>query len=79
MSETDNNELPEEIEFSPGETDSEIIAAAYNSIMCADTYDYGMCSKTDRKKIDEIKEWSLTLIHNSLKNIYEANIESEGR
>ena len=77
MTETNNNDLPDELEFSPGETDTEIIAAAYNAMLCADAFDYGMCSRTDRKMIDDIREWSLKLIHNSLKNIYEANIDSE--
>lgn len=77
MTETTDNELPDEIEFSPGETDSEIIASAYSAMLCAESFDYGMCSRTDRKMIDDIREWSLKLIHNSLKNIYEANINSE--
>ncbi len=75
MAET--NEQLDEMIYEAGETATEIIAACFNSLGIAESYDYGMCSKTERKLIDDIKEMALRLTHQSLKSIYEANIEAD--
>ncbi len=48
----------------------EDIAAAFNAIVSVDAYDYQMLNGADKKRVDQIKRWSLRLIHHNLKDIY---------
>jgi hypothetical protein len=73
--ETNENELSEELIYEDAETPSEIVSIAWYSLSVAESYDYGMCSRSERKMIDEIKEMALKLTHQSIKTIYETNIE----
>lgn len=48
----------------------EDIAAAFNSLMAVDGIDEAMLSKAGKKRVEQIKRWSLRLIHHNLKEIY---------
>jgi hypothetical protein len=72
---TNETELEDEIIYEDAETPSEIVSIAWYSLSVAESYDYGMCSRSERKMIDEIKEMALKLTHQSIKLIYETNIE----
>ena len=69
----------DELEFEGvySESDSEIIAAAYNAYAMVDSVDTAMMSKRERERVIEIRRMAIELCYNHLKNIYEANQTEE--
>ena len=48
------------------------IAAAYNAISVIGELDRATLSESEKRKIDQIKTWSITLIHNGMKKLIES-------
>lgn len=77
--EAPNTSDSEDLEFEGvyGESDGEIISAAYNAFAMVDSIDTAMMSKKERDRVIEIRRMAIELCYNSLKNIYEANATEE--
>jgi hypothetical protein len=73
----EKEEIADDIVYEEPERPSELIAASLNSFVVCDCYDYGMADSEEKAMIDDIKRMALVLVHTSLKNIYETNIEQE--
>lgn len=77
--ETPNTSDSEDLEFEAvyGESDGEIISAAYNAFAMVESIDTAMMSKKERDRVIEIRRMAIELVYNSLTNIYEANKKEE--
>lgn len=73
----EKEEIVEDLVYEEPERPSELIAASLNSLVVCDCYDIGMVDSEQKEMIEDIKRMALILVHTSLKNIYETNIETE--
>jgi hypothetical protein len=63
--------LDEDIEFEIDDRNSEYIAAAFNSLGAIDLLDTGLMNEDERAIINTIKFQAISIISESLNNIYE--------